>query len=104
MELKEGTIVFTQSGEEVGKINRFVLDPTTNEVTHIVVQKGWLLPEDKVVPIATITSATEERVVLDQKIADLNQLPPFEERHFVELTDDDISSTKRYAPAYYWYP
>ncbi len=108
MELKEGTSVFTQSGEEVGKINRFVLDPATNEVTHIVVQKGWLLPEDKVVPIAMITSATEERVVLNQGIKDLDQLPPFEETHFVELTAGDVpppdSSTRRYAPAYYWYP
>jgi uncharacterized protein YrrD len=104
MELKEGTSVCTQSGEEVGKINRFVLDPATNEVTHIVVQKGWLLPEDKVVPIAMITSATEERVVLNQEKKDLDQLPAFEEIHFIELTNEDIPSTYRYTPAYYWYP
>ncbi len=108
MELKEGTIVFTQSGEEVGKINRFVLDPTTNEVTHIVVQKGWLLPEDKVVPIAMVSTATEDRVVLNQKIEDLDQLPLFEEAHFVELNQADVTaigpSSYRYAPAYYWYP
>ncbi len=108
LELKEGTSVFTQSGEEVGKINRFVLDPVTNEVTHIVVQKGWLLSEDKVVPIGMIDAATEERVELNQKIGDLDQLPPFEETHFVELMDTDnrptSSSMYRYAPAYYWYP
>ena len=108
LELKEGTSVFTQSGEEVGKINRFVLDPVTNEVTHIVVQKGWLLSEDKVVPIGMIDAATEERVELNQKIGDLDQLPPFEETHFVELTDTDNRPTSsfmyRYAPAYYWYP
>ena len=108
MELKEGTSVFTSSGDEVGKINCFVMDPATNEVTHIVVQKGWLLPEDKVVPIAMIDTAMEERVVLNQKIEDLDQLPPFEETHFVELTDEDLhptdSPTSRYAPAYYWYP
>jgi uncharacterized protein YrrD len=108
MELKEGTSVFTSSGDEVGKINRFVLDPATNEVTHIVVQKGWLLPEDKVVPIAMISTATEERVVLNQKAEDLDQLPPFEETHFVELTDEELRPTDsaafRYAPAYYWYP
>jgi uncharacterized protein YrrD len=107
MELKEGTNVFTQSGEEVGKINRFLLDPATNEVTHIVVQKGWLLPEDKVVPIGMISTATKEQVILNQKTGDLDQLPPFEETHFVELTDEEIRKTDsslRYAPAYYWYP
>lgn len=108
MELKEGTSVFTPGGDEVGKINRFVLEPATNEVTHIVVQKGWLLPEDKVVPIAMISTATDKRVVLNQNIGDLDQLPPFEETHFVELAAGEIrptdASTYRYAPAYYWYP
>jgi uncharacterized protein YrrD len=108
MELKEGTSVYTPNGDEVGKINRFVLDPATSEVTHIVVQKGWLLPEDKVVPIAMISTATEERVVLNQNVEDLDQLPPFEEVHYVELTEDEIppmdSAPFRYSPAYYWYP
>jgi uncharacterized protein YrrD len=108
MELKEGTSVFTPGGEEVGKINRFVLHPSTNEVTHIVVQKGWLLPEDKVVPINMVGTATEERVELNQKVEDLDQLPPFEETHFVELTDGEFrptdSAAYRYAPAYFWYP
>ena len=66
MELREGTRVFTPGGEEVGRVNRFVLDPATNEVTHIVIQKGWLLPEDKVVPFDLVRSATEERVVLNE--------------------------------------
>ena len=104
IEIKEGTSVFTSDGKEVGKINRFVLDPATNEVTHVVVQKGWLLPEDKVIPMAMIANATEERVVLNGKIDDLDQLPPFEETHYVELTDADLNpggpSTYRYAPAY----
>jgi uncharacterized protein YrrD len=107
MELKEGTDVFTASGEQVGKINRFVLDPETNEVTHIVVQKGWLLPEDKLVPIEMIHTATEKRVVLDETVRDLDQLPPFEETHYVEITEDTQrtgASNYRYMPAYYWYP
>lgn len=108
MELKEGTDVFTSSGEQVGKINRFVLNPATNEVTHIVVQKGWLLPADKVVPIEMISSATEERVVLNKDVGNFDQLPAFSETHFVELTEADMIPaeypTYRYAPAYYWYP
>lgn len=108
MELKEGTSVFTPNGDEVGRINRFVLDPATNEVTHLVVQKGWLLPEDKVVPIAMVNTATEDRIVLNHKIEDLDQLPPFEETHYVELNEPEITSpgpaAYRYAPAYYWYP
>ena len=108
MELKEGANVFTASGEQLGKINRFILDPGTNEVTHIVVQKGWLLPADKVLPIASIRSATDEKVVLNEDIRDFDQLPAFEETHYVEVNEADIppagSPTYHYAPAYYWYP
>ncbi|HJQ14015.1 MAG TPA: PRC-barrel domain-containing protein [Anaerolineales bacterium] len=111
MELKEGTSVFTPGGEEVGKVNRFVVDPATNEVTHIVIQKGWLLPEDKVVPFEMVNTATEERVVLSEEVGDFDSLPPFEERQFVRAAEDepgDATPTAdpkyQYTPAYYWYP
>lgn len=108
MELKEGTDVFTSSGEQVGRINRFILHPSTNEVTHIVVQKGWLLPDDKVVPMTMINTATEDRVVLNEEISEFDELPSFEETHYVELTADDRPPAERpvssFAPAYYWYP
>ena len=111
MELKEGTSVFTPGGEEVGKVNRFVVDPATNEVTHIVIQKGWLLPEDKVVPFDMVSSATDERVVLSEEVGDFDELPLFEETHFVRATGEgpgDLTPTAdpkyQYTPAYYWYP
>jgi len=110
VELKEGTSVFTSGGEEVGKINRFVLDPTTNEVTHIVVQKGWLFTEVKVVPFDRVRTATEDRVILNEDIGDYNQLPPFEERHYVQIEQDSNAQASGHDPAYrsarayYWYP
>ena len=111
MELKEGTSVFTPGGEEVGKVNRFVLDPATNEVTHIVIQKGWLLPEDRVVPFEMVNSASEDRVVLSEEVGEFDKLPPFEETHFFRAPDEDAGDPSltgdpvyHYAPAYYWYP
>jgi uncharacterized protein YrrD len=111
MELKEGMIVVTPGGEEVGKVNRFVLDPATNEVTHIVVQKGWLLPEDKVVPFQMIRSSEEGKLVLSEEVGEFDELLPFEETHFVRAIDEDLSDPSvardpayRYTPAFYWYP
>ena len=111
MELKEGMSVFTPGGEEVGKVNRFILDPATNEVTHVVIEKGWLLPEDKVVPFEMVSSAMGESVVLNEDVGDLEKLSPFEEMHFVRVTDDypidltpGASPAYRYGPSYYWYP
>lgn len=121
VELKEGTSVFTFGGEEVGKINRIILDPATNEVTHIVVQKGWLFAEDKVVPFEMVSTATEDKVVLNEDIENFDELPPFEESHYIrtpeadpgaigrdEVVEADVSrgGSRRYpiAPGYYWYP
>jgi uncharacterized protein YrrD len=110
IELKEGMSVVTPGGEEVGKINRFVLDPATNEVTHVVIQKGWLLPEDKVVPFQMI-SADEEQIVLRDEVGPFDQLPSFEETHFVRVMDDDLRDrgsagdpVYQHTPGYYWYP
>ncbi len=108
LEIKEGTPVFTSNGKEVGKVNRFVLNPETDEVTHIVVEKGWLLPEDKVVPFEMIDSASEDKIVLKKDIDDFDQLPSFEETRFVRANGGEgipvTGGRTYYAPAYYWYP
>ncbi len=109
VQLREGTSVFTSGGKEVGKVNRFIIDPATEEVTHIVVEKGWLLPEDKVVPFEMVRSATEDKVVLKENLDDFNELPPFEETHFVRANREGDRGAGRtppdsYVPAYYWYP
>ena len=108
MELTEGAEVFTADGQKVGKINRFIVDPATEEVTHVVIQKGWLLSDDKVVALNMISSATDENIVLSDDLKDFDQLPPFEEKYFVKATDDDEPSEYptgvKSFPAYYWYP
>jgi uncharacterized protein YrrD len=112
MELNEGVGVFTLDGEEVGKIKRFVLNPATNEVTHLVVQKGWLRPDEKVVPMQMVSYGTEEKIVLTRGVDDFNQLPSFEEKHFIKVTDEDVERMERSGeyspstifPAYYSYP
>jgi uncharacterized protein YrrD len=105
MELKEGTSVYTPDGEEVGRISRFVIDPATKHVTHVVVQKGWLLREDKVVPIKMVDSANEERVQLTEEVGNYDELPPFEETHFVSATEEeDYGQSATHVPATYWYP
>jgi hypothetical protein len=64
--------------------------------------------EDKVVPIDLIASATEDRVTLRQDAGDLQELPNFEEQHFVLVEEDELSEKTthpaNYVPALYWYP
>ncbi len=113
VELKEGTDVYTRDGREVGKINRFVLNPETNEITHIVIQKGGLFSEDKVIPFARVRSTSENKVVLDENLPDFDQLPPFEETHYIGLSERDKAArtvpadaypADVFVPGFYWYP
>lgn len=108
VELKEGTKVETSDGKELGRISRFVLNPETNEVTHIVVQKGWLLPEDKVIPFDRLSSATDDKVILNEDIRDFDELPPFEESHYIRASDRDTRTGRAdndpISAGYYWYP
>jgi uncharacterized protein YrrD len=108
MEFNESARVYSADGKEVGKINRFVLDPQSKRVTHLVVEKGVFFPEDKVVPIEWVASATHERVDLSVGEASFHDLPPFEEVHYVSLDEAEQQSIvvppMGYAPAGYWYP
>lgn len=83
MQFKENAHVFTAGGQDVGKIKRVVVDPESKELTHLVVQKGFLFADDKVIPLDEIETATEEKVVLKEGREDPDKFPDFEESHYV---------------------
>jgi uncharacterized protein YrrD len=108
VQFKDRASVYTFDGQDVGNIDRVVLNPNTKEVTHIVVRKGFLFTEDKIVPLNLIISATEDRVVLQVNDADdLHALPQFEETHYLPLDDNEFHTTAlehELATPNYWYP
>jgi uncharacterized protein YrrD len=105
MKFKEGTKVFTADGQQVGNISRVVLDPHTKEVTHVVVNKGFLFTQEKVVPISLIGAATDERVTLRDDAGDLQSLPDFVETHYVLVEEENTASREdEHATSLYWYP
>ena len=116
MQYKQNTPVFTPSGVGVGQIDRVVMDPKTREVTYLVVRKGFLFAEDKVVPIKFVRDATEERVTLEHEAGNLESLPPFEETQYRPLDwqqqagaidnppSANTSSGTSFAPPLFWYP
>lgn len=108
LELKEGAGVYTPGDEQIGEVSGFVMDPKTNEVTHLVVKKGTFFPEDKVVPFDMVRTAEDDKVILNREIGDFDELTPFEESHYARTpgTDPDARHGYDYGamPAYYWYP
>lgn len=103
MQIKQGAQVYTETGERVGEISRVVMDPRSKEVTHLVVSKGFLFKEDKVVPISLIGTATPESIRLRPDAGDLETLPDFEEKYYVTASEYEPRAGGD-LPTMYWYP
>ncbi len=82
MHFKKNCDVLTHDKNTVGQIDRVVIDPTTDEVSHLVVKKGFLFTEDKVVPITDIETTSEKTVIL-KKTAAPDDYPEFDETQYV---------------------
>lgn len=109
MQFTQRASVFTADDKEVGRIDRVVIHPKTKEVTHIVIRKGFLFTKDKVVPLNLIALGQGERITLRMDEDKLEQLPNFEETHYVVLNEEELEHDAWGAPtgmasALYWYP
>jgi uncharacterized protein YrrD len=83
LQFKENAEVISSTGEKVGRIDRVVIDPKSDELTHLVVKKGLLFTKDKVVPIDLVDTAVEDQVVLKEGPQAPEDFPDFEETHYV---------------------
>ena len=106
MKFIDGADVFTMQNEKVGSVDRVVLDPKSKAVSHIVVRKGFLLKEDKVIPLEDIDRVVDDEVLLKRDIQDLSDYPEFEETHY--LLADEVAKLEKekaeYARPVLWYP
>lgn len=118
MKLTKGKDIITAGGDKAGSIERVVLDPETKEVSHIVIEKGFLFTDSKVVPISMLGAETKEGIILRDGEY-LENLAPFRETEYVpagletpETRERDEKQPvekareypARFAPRYYWYP
>ena len=91
LDITNNTGVYTARDQQVGTVDRIVLDPSTRTVSHVVVRKGILFPEDRLVPIGDIATATPERINLRQD-ASPDDFLPFVEQYYVPLDETDGSA------------
>lgn len=90
LELNEGTRIEAADGQNVGNVDRLVIDPSGSRVTHVVVRKGIFFQDDRVIPVDAIESADEDLVRL-QATVDPGQLPAFESTHYVPLDEPTVN-------------
>lgn len=104
---KKGTQMYSSVGEHIGELKRVVLDPVSRKVSHLVVEKGILVKEDKVVPIGLVSDQEGNRIALELTAEELEDFPQFSQTHFVLSKNWDKSvedlKTYRYISSYHWW-
>lgn len=71
--LKEGAKVITAEGKHVGNVESVLADPA-DEVTHLLVSKGLLTKEKKLIPMKWVRALGEEKVQLRVKRSTVEKL------------------------------
>jgi len=92
MELKQDARVVNAAGDGVGHIDRVVLNPKTKEVTAIVVRKGVLFTQDKVVPIDMVDATREGEVMLRADAGNLDDLQEYKATYYVSANEEDLGA------------
>jgi uncharacterized protein YrrD len=89
IQFQKNAVVLSADGQQVGSLNRVVVDPNTRVLTDIVVRTGALFNhEERVVPLEFIAETTADQIVLREEAGDLKTLPPFEEEHIVDTEEN----------------
>lgn len=102
MEFKAGTAIFSADGTHVGTLKSVVMTPRSQEVTNLVVSRGFLMGDDKIVPLNWVghTNSSGDVILMHSK-QDFDGLPNFEETQYVRTDDrgaertDDFNRTDR---------
>lgn len=84
MKFKKGMTVKTADGDKVGTVDQIIVDPGSQDVTHIVVEKGFLFKEDRIVPIHLLREADEDTVLLESSVDDIEEFPQYRHGHFIQ--------------------
>ncbi len=93
MELRQETPVVATKGQTVGKLDKIVVDPVSEEVTHLVVRKGMVFSDDRVIPVDRIEEATVDRIRLRDDEVAVKHHPKLKESCYVALDDDELGLT-----------
>jgi uncharacterized protein YrrD len=107
MQFKENAEVVTSSGDKVGRIDRVVIDPKSNELTHLVVKKGFLFTRDKVVPVSQVEDTSELQVTLKNGSTDPDEFPDYEETHYIPVQETTVPARGDFGglrPLAWYYP
>ena len=76
--MKEGAKVVSAEGKSVGHVELILVDPTVDQITHLLIASGFLLKQAKLIPIAWVMSLDEDKIhlrVKKESVESLDSIP-----------------------------
>jgi len=108
MQFDKGMNFVSSDGEKIGELGRVVINPQDGSVSHLIIQKGFLMLEEKVVPIDSVETTREKDLLLKIDKDHVDRLPDFIEADYVGLDELDRSrhgyQGENSPLPLYWYP
>jgi hypothetical protein len=77
--LKKGAAIICEDAEKAGELHEVMVDKRENQATHLVISRGLLSTEKKLVPVDWIVNVYEEEIHLGVRSDLIERLKPYEE-------------------------
>jgi len=75
--LEQGSSVYSKNGEHVGDVKRIYTEPKENRATHLLISRGVLTKESKLIPTFWIDKVTENAIRLSVDTDVIDRLPEY---------------------------
>ncbi|MDF1515082.1 MAG: BON domain-containing protein [Anaerolineae bacterium] len=76
-----GAEVTCQDGR-CGRLHKVVVDPSSKRVTDLIVERGYLLTTDRVLPVDVVQNSAGDEITLSMTSDDLTEYPEYREIEF----------------------
>ncbi len=109
---RRGMAVVTAAGEQVGHVKDLVVTPRAHNITHLVIGRGFMFTEEKVMPVNWISGNDGDKLILNTEKTKFDQLPNFKEQEYIQapanvrepaLNYDELVSSSPVNPSNLYY-
>lgn len=87
-DLRIGADVVCRDGQ-CGKLLKVVLDPEKGRITDLIVEKGFLLKEDRIIPLGKIEKTSPKEIRLSLKSEELDTFDTYQEFAFEMISPEE---------------
>src|ERR1022692_4754362 len=83
-DLHVGSAVYSSNGEKVGRLRFMMVDPDSETVSHLVLEKGMLLSQDVLAPVTSVNQLLYRGIFLNLTSEAVLALPEFNEARYLQ--------------------